>query len=216
MAIWNALLISGLFALFALIHSLTAGIRLKKALATWLGARFVDGWYRLAYNVVSVLVILPALVLIVWLPDQTLYRASMPWSLFMLAVQAIGLVGIIVALLSTDLWRFAGLAQVFDFLAGKPAISTDAPLQINGVYRIVRHPLYLFSLMVLWPVPVMTFNLLVFNVAATLYFGIGSVLEERRLERVYGDSYRAYRRKVSWLFPWPRLRWPPSNRKGQQ
>ncbi|RME58991.1 MAG: isoprenylcysteine carboxylmethyltransferase family protein, partial [Caldilineae bacterium] len=36
---------------------------------------------------------------------------------------------------------------------------------------------------------------------ATLYFYVGSIHEEHRLERVYGDAYRAYRRRTPRLIP---------------
>jgi protein-S-isoprenylcysteine O-methyltransferase Ste14 len=202
----NVILIVGAFAFFAILHSLTAGTRLRDALAHRLGTRLVNGWYRLGYNVVSAVLILPALGLGAALPDWTLYQIRLPWNLLMLGVQAVGVVGILVSLLYTDVLRFAGVTQALDYLAGRPPGSTEIPLRVDGVYRIVRHPLYLFSMLVLWPLPVMTFNLLVFNVAATLYFGIGSLIEERRLERVYGDAYRNYRREVPWLIPLPRFR----------
>jgi protein-S-isoprenylcysteine O-methyltransferase Ste14 len=202
----NVVLIVGAFTGFAVLHSLTAGTRLKDALARRLGVRVAEGWYRLAYNAASVILILPALAVGAMLPDRTLYRVELPWNLLMLGVQGAGAIGILVSLLSTDVLRFAGVTQALDYLAGRTSISSGVPLRIDGVYRIVRHPLYLFSMLVLWPLPVMTFNLLVFNVAATLYFGIGSLIEERRLERVYGDAYRNYRREVPWLIPLPRFR----------
>ncbi len=200
-ALLNVLLIGGAFGVFAVIHSLTAGSRFKRYLARHLGHTAVAAWYRLAYNLFSAVSIAPALALSAALPDKMLYQVSYPWSLVLAVVQVCGLVGGGVALLSTDLWRFAGITQVIDHLAGKPGSDSDVPLQTGGLYRFVRHPLYLFSLMIIWPLPVMTCNTLIFNIAATLYFGVGSIIEERRLERHYGDSYRQYRQQVPWLLP---------------
>ena len=70
------------------------------------------------------------------------------------------------------------------------------------MYRYVRHPLYFFSLALIWATPVLTINWLWFNIGATLYFAVGSLVEERRLVRVYGDAYRQYQARVSWLIPW--------------
>jgi hypothetical protein len=35
-------------------------------------------------------------------------------------------------------------------------------------------------------------------------FGLGATLEERDLIRVFGDKYRAYRKRVAMLIPWPK------------
>jgi protein-S-isoprenylcysteine O-methyltransferase Ste14 len=51
----------------------------------------------------------------------------------------------------------------------------------------------------------MTLNVLTFNIGATLYFAIGSWIEERRLARLYGQVYRDYCRRVPWPLPCPRL-----------
>jgi len=85
---------------------------------------------------------------------------------------------------------------------------------INGMYRFVRHPLYFFSLLALWSMPVMTVNLLMFNIGATLYFVIGSRVEERRLVQSYGEAYRAYQQRVPGLIPLLRL--PPLRPSRQQ
>lgn len=40
--------------------------------------------------------------------------------------------------------------------------------------------------------------------AAIAYFYIGTFFEERRMERKFGEAYRAYRRRVPRFFPLPR------------
>jgi protein-S-isoprenylcysteine O-methyltransferase Ste14 len=82
------------------------------------------------------------------------------------------------------------------------------PLQTGGVYQLVRHPLYLFSLMVIWPLPAMTEAMLGFNIAATIYFTFGSLLEERRLVAIFGQDYITYQQRVPWLIPFIHLRRP--------
>jgi protein-S-isoprenylcysteine O-methyltransferase Ste14 len=189
---------------FALVHSLLAGIGLKSRLQRVMGVRLVEGWYRLAYNVLAVITLLPVLMLMVLLPDQVIYSIRMPWALPVLGVQFLGAGGLLAALLTTDLPRFIGLSQVVAFLSGRPLPLPEQPLQQGGMYGLVRHPLYLFSLLVIWFTPVMTANILAFNIGATLYVLFGSLIEERRLERIYGETYRLYRQRVPWLIPLPR------------
>jgi protein-S-isoprenylcysteine O-methyltransferase Ste14 len=198
MTIWLALL--G----FALVHSLMAGAGLKSRLQKVVGMRLVEGWYRLIYNILAVITLLPALALMVMLPDQVVYSVSMPWALLMLGAQFLGAGGLLAALLVTDLPRFVGLSQVMAFLSGQPLPLPEQPLQQRGMYALVRHPLYLFSLLVIWLTPVMTANILAFNIGATLYVLFGSLIEERRLEHAYGETYRLYRQRVPWLIPLPR------------
>ena len=197
--VWVLLALLG----FAVVHSLTAGLASKERLKNILGERFVEGWYRLAYNILSGITLLPALVLVALLPDKVLYQVTMPWALLMVGLQLLGLLGLVGAFFLFDMLRFVGIRQALAYLANDPLPLPSEPLQIRGFYTLTRHPLYFFSLVVIWLSPVMTFNTLLFNIGATLYIVIGSLIEEGRMERVYGDEYRDYRRRVSWLIPWP-------------
>jgi protein-S-isoprenylcysteine O-methyltransferase Ste14 len=149
----------------------------------------------------------PALLLVVFRSEGIAWRVDLAWEPVLLAMQAAGLIGFALALLQIDLMRFAGLKQAVAFARGDPLPLPDEALQTRGVYRLVRHPLYLFSLLLLWPVTTMTWAYLGFCVGATLYLGIGSLLEERRMLEAYGEVYEAYRRRVPWLIPFvPRVR----------
>lgn len=206
----NGLLLGGALALFAVLHSLTAGVPLKERLKGLLGERLVEGWYRLAYNLFAAATFLPVLALLAFLPDRTLYRLGLPWSLPFVAVQVAGTVGLLASLIVTDIGQFLGLSQALAYLKGAPLPLPLPPLQEKGMYALVRHPLYFFTLLAIWPLPVMTVNTLLFNIGATAYLAVGSLVEERRLERVYGDAYRAYKRRVPWLIPLPRRRALPA------
>ncbi len=197
--VWIMLALLG----FAVVHSLTAGIASKERLKNILGERLVEGWYRLAYNIFSGITLLPALALVALIPDKVLYRVTMPWTLLMGGLQLLGLLGLVGAFFLFDMLRFVGIRQALAYLANDPLPLPPEQLQVRGFYTLTRHPLYFFSLVVIWLSPVMTFNTLLFNIGATIYIIIGSLIEEGRMERAYGDEYRAYRRRVSWLIPWP-------------
>jgi methanethiol S-methyltransferase len=194
--------IVGAFIAWSLLHSLTAARRVKAWVRARWGQRAYDGFYRLVYNLVSVLTILPLLYLLATrAPSTVLWRVRWPWQLLFLLVQGLGLLGLIASLLQTDVWRFVGVRQVLRYLQGEEKPDPPARFVASGTYGLVRHPLYLFSMLVIWFTPLMTVGTLLFNILASVYFWVGSWHEERRLEREFGEAYRAYRRKVPGFLP---------------
>ena len=180
-------------ALWGIVHSLLASVGVKNFLRRILGDRFMK-FYRLLYNVFAVVSIAPVLYLMISLPDKTLYQVPTPWNYFMLAGQGLSVLFLFVAVLQTDLLSFAGLRQlVQEEKAGN--------LVTNGLYRSVRHPLYTFSLLILWFSPSMSINSFIVYSALTIYILIGIVFEERKLLREYGQVYAEYRSSTPMLFP---------------
>jgi protein-S-isoprenylcysteine O-methyltransferase Ste14 len=117
------------------------------------------------------------------------------------AIQLAGLVGLFVSLWQTGFLQFAGLSQAIGYLLHEDQEEYHERLVTGGTYAVVRHPLYFFSLLVIWFFPTMTLQLLVFNILATLYFIVGSIHEERRLHAAFGEAYKSYSAKVPALIP---------------
>ena len=82
------------------------------------------------------------------------------------------------------------------------------PQQIvaKGPYRWVRHPLYLFVIVLIWSCPVLTLDRLIFNIMWTFWIVIGTFLEDRDLHREFGSQYREYSSRVPMLIPYRILR----------
>lgn len=201
----HILLIGGGLAVFAVVHSLAAGTGLRDRLSGVLGERVVNGTFRLAYNLVAAVLLAIPVVLIGVLPDVVLYRVGPPLSYVLIGLQVIGVAGMIGALVQTDLMQFSGVRQLLRFVSGKDQAEESGGLRTNGLYLWMRHPLYVFTMLAIWALPIMTVNILIFNVAASLYFILGSIVEERRLVRVFGEEYRQYRQRVGWAMPRPKL-----------
>ncbi|MEL7451707.1 MAG: methanethiol S-methyltransferase, partial [Pseudomonadota bacterium] len=68
------------------------------------------------------------------------------------------------------------------------------------IYRVVRHPLYVGWLLIVWATPVMTIAHLVFALLATGYILVGIQLEERDLADMHPE-YRDYKKRVPMLVP---------------
>jgi protein-S-isoprenylcysteine O-methyltransferase Ste14 len=79
--------------------------------------------------------------------------------------------------------------------AAPPELVTD------GFYCHLRNPLFLFAALFLWLTPLMTANLLAFNILATVYFYAGAIHEERSLKEEFGQEYEEYRRRVPMFIP---------------
>ena len=124
---------------------------------------------------------------------------SLPWIYFFLALQGLGLLFFLWSLAVTDLWAFLGLRQIVE---GAPDAKVER-FTSHGPYRLVRHPMYTGSLMVLWFAPLMSENLLALNLGITVYFIIGGYFEERKLLRQFGETYGRYQQRTPMLIPRP-------------
>ncbi len=185
------------FLLWGFVHSLLASLE-AKALARRFFGPSVDRYYRLGYNLFSVLSLLPVGWIWIHLPDKNLYAFHLPWLAVTAAVQVLALVALAAGVLQTGAFAFVGLAQIF-------GSAGPARLVTGGLYRFVRHPLYTAGLVLIWLAPVMTVNRLILCAAATLYIVVGAWFEERKLRREYRDEYIRYAASTPMFIPF--LKW---------
>jgi protein-S-isoprenylcysteine O-methyltransferase Ste14 len=131
---------------FGVLHSVLAAETTKSMARNRFGRRHANGWYRLAYNIVAVFSLLPALLLTFALPDRELYHIPTPLSYITLAIQALGVAGMLYSLRQLNLMHFSGLRQARSWLSGIEAHSASDTstmrLVVDGLHRYVRHPLY--------------------------------------------------------------------------
>jgi len=115
------------------------------------------------------------------------------------ALYGLGWVTVLASTFLIDHFDLFGMRQVYFYLRGMKY--TPIQFKTPGLYRIVRHPLYLGWLLVFWSAPKMTVAHLLFALATTGYILIAIQLEERDLTRLYGNEYRQYRERVPMLLP---------------
>ncbi len=147
--------------------------------------------YRLAYTIIALLTTAIWLGFVRQLPDAELYRIDGLPRLLLIALQAVGGAFALAALLPID-----GLA----FLGLRPFPNGDEPFAERGIYRYCRHPMYFGIVLILLAMPQQSVNSLNLALVVTLYFAIGSRLEERRMERAHPE-YADYRRRVPAFVP---------------
>lgn len=194
---------AGLSLLFFIQHS---GM-IRKPFRRWL-ARFTPEEYAGAiYAIASGIVLL--LVILLWQKSpQTVIAPPglLRWSLR--AVSFLSLLGFYWGVKSLRFFDPFGLRPITNRLrSGNP---TPMPITVAGPYCWVRHPLYLFMIIMIWSCPDLTRDRLLFNLLWTAWIVIGSHLEENDLVVEFGDTYREYQKRVRMLVPFlrrPRREW---------
>jgi len=96
------------------------------------------------------------------------------------------------------------LRQVWLYFTGKPYI--ELPFRLPGLYRLVRHPLYLGFLIAFWSTPVMTATHLLFAILTTGYILTAIQFEEKDLITHFGGKYRDYKKWAPMLTPFSKRR----------
>jgi protein-S-isoprenylcysteine O-methyltransferase Ste14 len=131
---------------------------------------------------------------VIWEVDNATVRAVI-YGLF-----ALGWSTVLASTFLIDHFDLFGLRQAYLYLRGREY--TSLKFRTPGLYRLVRHPLYLGWLLVFWSAPTMTVAHLLFALATTGYILIAIQWEERDLTRLYGNEYRQYRQRVPMILPW--------------
>jgi hypothetical protein len=176
-----------LFSAFALHHSVFARAGLK----AWVRRRVPPVLERSVYVWISSALF--AAVCVWWQPvPGHLWQAEGVLRAMLLAGQVAAGVATLAAARRLDVFELAGVRQVVQGEA--PARALDD----TGPYSLVRHPIYLAWIALVWLAPAMTGTRLVFAAVSTGYLLAAIPFEERDLRRTFGDDYVAYSRKVRW------------------
>jgi protein-S-isoprenylcysteine O-methyltransferase Ste14 len=195
------------FWCFALLHSTLVSHRFQKWVERRVGEVLMLAFYRLAFTLINGVFLSILGLIILTIPDRNLYSTSGALCWALRSLQIVGLVLLLLSARGVDLLEFVGLRQALYFLVHKEASEKVRPfreegLDISGMYRVVRHPMYFSVLVMMWATPAMSLVYLTLALNVSLYFCIGSYLEERRLVAQFGPEYVRYQEQVPRLVPW--------------
>lgn len=174
-----------LFTIFALHHSVMARTGAK----AWLTRQVPPELERSLYVwIASVLFLavcwfwqpLPG---VIWETAGALF-----WLLF--AIQMIGVALSLAGARIVGVWELAGVRQ--------PDHTRPIDFTASGPFAIVRHPIYLGWVLMVFATPVMTSSRLLFAIVSTGYLIAAIPLEERSLVHAFGEKYRTYQRQMKW------------------
>lgn len=190
-----------LLSIFGLTHSFLASIWFKKKLLKILNKKIA--FYRLAYNIFS---LVSLIIIINSLPklEQEIYEIDKPYSYLMILPFLLGIIGLYFTTKYFSMKEFLGISQIQRYLKDEYSI-TDlderTTFRIEGPYKYTRHPIYFFSIVILLSIPEMTLSRLIIIISFILYFFIGSIFEERKLIKIYGERYIEYQKSVPRIIP---------------
>jgi len=191
------IIVFGVWAAYSVVHSLTASLSSKNFVASRVPA-FMP-WYRVSFNVLALLL----LALPVWITWAYAGEPLWRWG-GLLRYVAWGLTGatviaFVISMRYYDGMEFLGIRQLSE---GIRAVEDQERLCISPFHHYVRHPWYSMALVLIWCRD-MDAATLSASLAITLYFILGSRLEERKLLVYHGERYRRYLQRVPGLIPLP-------------
>ena len=195
---WSDLITLGLcWTAYGTVHSVLAAPSAAERIKQWWGA--AAAYYRLTYNVVSIIGLIPILWFSASIHVSPMLQWVWPYTLIQYLCWALGILIFVLGMREYDGREFLGIRQVAAYRAGSRDTSPPV-LTVSGIHRVVRHPWYLALLLLLWARDVSAVTL-VTNGVLTAYLFVGTYFEERKLVVVFGDSYRYYQETVSMFFP---------------
>lgn len=190
------ILVAG-WLLFFISHSLLASVYIKERVARYFPK--LVRFYRFFYNVLALLIFVP---LILYMKDHTglvLWQWHPPIKSFLDILALCAFAGIGLTLIGFNIQEFLGLRQL---RTKSKDVYEQGGMHISVVHRYIRHPWYFLILVILWTRDIGVAQLVTY-ILFTLYFIIGSRLEERKLLMYYGEAYAQYMKKVPGIIPFP-------------
>lgn len=191
----NHIILAMLWVSYCVLHSVLASPWWKRKLRSTMKD---DRWYRVWYTLFAFAGMMAVLAYQFALPTIRMFTVNYWLTGVGLLLGFSGLVLMLICIRKYFL-GLSGLRSLF-------VEHYSDQLQITGVHKYVRHPLYLGTFAFIWGLFLLfpLLSLLIANIIITSYTLIGIGLEEQKLIAGFGDSYEEYRKNVPKLIPFRR------------
>ncbi len=183
--VWNVLL----FSVFALHHSVFARESVRRRLTQAFGPL-----ERSFYVWIASLLFIAVCKL--WLPlPGMVWESNGAFSVVLLFLQFAGIVVSVYSAAAIDIWELAGVRQLNTQL---PTANSQSVLEFKttGPYGLVRHPIYLGWILIVFAVGTMTTTRFVFAAVSCAYILLAIPFEERSLRQSSQGAYERYMQRV--------------------
>lgn len=203
---WSLLANACLVLQFPLLHSLLLG-RVGRRLLN----RIVPGPHGrvLATSTYALIASVQLLALFtLWSPSGVIWWQAQGAVFVMLCLAyAAAWLLLLKAILDAGMELQIGALGWMSLLQNIPVRFPDMPQ--DGLFRLIRQPIYVAFSATLWTVPVWTPDQLVLAVSFTAYCVLAPRLKEARFTAIHGDRFRAYQARVPYMIPYP---WPQDDK----
>ncbi len=197
---WAALANAALIAQFPLAHSLLLTRRGGRVLA-----RLIPGPHGATLATTTFAIIASAQLLalfVLWTPSGIVWwkaDGAMFWAIT--AAYAASWLLLLKASFDAGAEVQSGALGWMSLMARIRPVFPDMPT--DGLFRLIRQPIYVAFALTLWTVPVWTPDQLALALAYTAYCLLAPRLKERRFAARYGDRFLRYRAAVPYALPRP-------------
>lgn len=185
-----------IWGLYFTLHSVLASNGVKNYFKRRFSAFYP--YYRIFYNLIALFLLMPI---------HIFQKSILPVMLFNTGV----LVSVLGGVVMLGGMVFGALA--FRNYSGKEFIGLDfqneniglkkGKLNVSGLNKYVRHPLYFATLLIIWGYFLIrpTLLVLVINCVISVYLVVGTKFEEKKLIAEFGEQYVRYKKRVPMLIP---------------
>ncbi|WP_333713131.1 methyltransferase family protein [Yoonia sp.] len=195
---WSYLANLFLVLQFPIVHSLLLSDRGRKAL-NWLAPRDVAG--TLGTTTFAIVASVQLFLLFAfWTPSGIVWwRAEGTAFYIVCTAYAVSWLLLIKASYDAGAEVQSGALGWMSLAQDKAPVFPDMPT--DGLFRLIRQPIYVSFALTLWTVPVWTPDQLALAIVLTIYCLAAPRLKEKRFERRYGTRFQRYRDTVPYAFP---------------
>lgn len=180
----------GLSTLFFCQHSIMVRQSFKQQVSKWLPPH----WFAAVFSISSGATLI--LTLFLWQGAGDILVRIPFW---------IKIIQAVCVLLSVAgfLWGVYSLSgfNPFGIQPNEKNLETRPVLKIQGAYKKTRHPLYFFSLVLIWSTTTVTIDRLMFNLIWSGWIFWGAWLEEKDLVDLFGTDYQDYQKQTPMIIP---------------
>ncbi len=195
---WGIIANAALIVQFPLLHSFLLSKRGTKIVARLIPGPHGGTLATTTYAIIASLQL--AALFLFWTPSGIIwYRADGAALIALCTLYAVTWLLLLKASFDAGAEVQSGALGWMSLLGKIKPVFPDMPTQ--GLFRLIRQPIYVAFALTLWAVPVWTPDQLALAISYTAYCLLAPRLKEKRFEQRYGTAFNRYRDRVPYVLP---------------
>jgi len=183
---------------FPILHSYLLSNNGRKILRLFAPKNYAKTLETTIYATIASIQLL--LLFIFWSPSRiVIYDLNYPLNIFNFLLFILGWVLLSISSFQAGYKVQTGsLGWTSMFLSKKPQFP---PMPTNGLFKLIRQPIYLSFCVVLWSPPTMTLDLFCVALFYSFYCYFSPFFKEKRFTKLYGEAFLKYKKNTPYFFP---------------